>query len=55
VIAITTAGEKPDVKVGQLVSVSNLEALPWATNGRNGVAFRAIELRAAASSSVKSS
>jgi hypothetical protein len=55
VIAITTAGEKPDVKVGQLVSVSNLEALPWATNGRNGVAFRAVELRAAASSSVKSS
>src|ERR1700722_7119379 len=41
VIAITTAGEKPDVKVGQLVAVSKLEALPWATNGRNGVAFRA--------------
>jgi hypothetical protein len=41
VIAITTADEKPNVKVGQPVSVSKLEALPWATNGRNGVAFRA--------------
>ena len=47
VIAITTAGEKPNVKVGQLVAVSKLEALPWATNGRNGVAFRAEEIKAA--------
>ena len=47
VITITTAGEKPNVKVGQLVTVSKLEALPWATNGRNGVAFRAEEIRAA--------
>jgi hypothetical protein len=53
VIAITTAGEKPDVKVGQLVYVSKLEALPWATNGRNGVAFRAQELKAAAPHAVK--
>jgi len=55
VIAITTAGEKPGVKVGQLVVVSNLEALPWATNGRNGVAFRATEIKAAGAASVKSS
>jgi hypothetical protein len=54
VIAITTAGEKPDVKVGALVIVSKLEALPWATNGRNGVAFRAQELKAAAPHAVKS-
>ena len=47
VITITTAGEKPNVKVGQLVTVSQLEAIPWATNGRNGVAFRAAELRPA--------
>ena len=47
VIAVTTAGEKPNVKVGQLVTVSKLEALPWATNGRNGVAFRAEEIKAA--------
>lgn len=54
VIAITTAGEKPNVKVGQLVTVSRLEALPWATNGRNGVAFRAEEIKAAGPASVKS-
>ena len=48
VIAITTAGEKPNVKVGQPVTVSKLEALPWATNGRNGVAFRAEEIKAVA-------
>jgi len=41
VITVTTAGIKPDVAVGQLVSLVKLEALPWATNGRNGVAFRA--------------
>jgi hypothetical protein len=35
VITIHTAGEKPNVKVGELVTVSDLEALPWATNGRN--------------------
>jgi hypothetical protein len=56
VITITTAGEKPNVKVGQLVAVSKLEALPWATNGRNGVAFRAEEIKAAPGlSSVKTS
>jgi hypothetical protein len=43
------------VKVGQLVSLSKLEALPWATNGRNGVAFRAEEIKATPGmSSVKS-
>ena len=56
VITVTTAGEKPSVKVGQLVSLSKLEALPWATNGRNGVAFRAEEIKAAPGmSSVKAS
>jgi len=34
VITVTTAGEVPNVKVGQQVTVSKLEALPWATNGR---------------------
>ena len=54
VITITTAGEKPNVRVGQELSVSKLEALPWATNGRNGVAFRALEIKAAAPHVVKS-
>jgi hypothetical protein len=47
VITITTAGEQPGVTVGQLVAVEQLEAIPWATNGRNGTAFRAISLKPA--------
>jgi hypothetical protein len=55
VITVTTAGEKPDVAVGQIVFLVSLEALPWATNGRNGVAFRAESMRSAPSvQSVKS-
>ena len=53
VITITTAGEKPNVKVGQSLAVSKLEALPWATNGRSGVAFRAEEIKTAGLASVK--
>ncbi|MET8306056.1 hypothetical protein [Micromonospora sp. NPDC005173] len=51
IITITTAGEKPGVTVGQLVAVEQLEAIPWATNGRNGVAFRAISLKSKAGNS----
>jgi hypothetical protein len=47
VITITTAGTKPDVTVGQVVTPVLLEAMPWATNGKNGVAFRATELATA--------
>jgi hypothetical protein len=55
VITVTTAGVRPDVAVGQIVYLSKLEALPWATNGRNGVAFRAESINAApAVQSVKS-
>jgi hypothetical protein len=53
VITITTAGEKPNVKVGQSVAVSKLEALPWSTNGRSGVAFRAVEIKTTGLASVK--
>ncbi|MDB5910608.1 MAG: hypothetical protein JWP34_4722 [Massilia sp.] len=54
ILTVTTAGERPNVKVGQVVTLSKLEALPWATNGRNGVAFRAVELKTAGVSAVKS-
>jgi hypothetical protein len=50
VITVTTAGERPNVKVGQPVSLSQLEALPWSTNGRSGVAFRASEIKTAMTS-----
>lgn len=51
IITVTTAGEKPSVSVGVLVAVEQLEAIPWATNGRNGVAFRAVSLKPKAGSS----
>ena len=50
VLSVTTAGEKPNVRVGDLVTVEQLEAIPWATNGRNGVAFRAVSLKSRAGS-----
>lgn len=40
-INVTVAGQPPKVTVGQFVRVVELEAIPWATNGRNGTAFRA--------------
>src|SRR5882672_7191908 len=45
---ITVAGVPPKVTVGQLVLPVELEAIPWATNGKNGVAYRAKSLTPAA-------
>lgn len=44
-LSVTVAGQMPNVSVGQMVSPVELEAIPWATNGRHGVAYRAAELR----------
>ena len=44
VLQVTVAGVKPSVSVGQTVVPVTLEAIPWATNGRHGVAYRAAEL-----------
>lgn len=38
---VTLAGQMPRVQVGTTVSLAELEAIPWATNGKSGVAFRA--------------
>jgi hypothetical protein len=43
VIKVTTAG-KPEVSKRQLVQVPGLIAVPWAMEGRSGVAFRADSL-----------
>ena len=48
VIRITVAGDQPKVSQGQLVTFSELEAIPWANNGRNGVAYRAATIQLAA-------
>jgi hypothetical protein len=45
VISVTVAGAKPEATVGQMVAPVGLEAIPWATNGRSGIAYRASDLR----------
>jgi hypothetical protein len=50
-LTITTAGAPPKVSVGQQVHPVELEAIPWATNGRNGVAYRASSLTPTAGTS----
>jgi hypothetical protein len=41
VITVTVAGAVREIPVTTLVSVVELEAIPWNNNGRSGVAFRA--------------
>lgn len=48
VFTVTVAGEKPNVTVGERITLEDLEAIPWANNGKNGVAFRAAKLAPAA-------
>ena len=48
VIRVTVTGDQPRVSQGQPVSFSDLEAIPWANNGRNGVAYRAAAIHPAA-------
>lgn len=46
VINVTVAGqEPPKVTAGQLVTPVELQAIPWAQNGKNGTAFRAQDLK----------
>jgi hypothetical protein len=48
---VTLAGNAmPKVNVGSVVVPVELEAMPWATNGRNGVAYRAKTLNPASGS-----
>jgi hypothetical protein len=53
ILMVTVAGEKPNVTVQQLVSPVGLEAIPWNTNGKHGVAYRASELKPVAVSAGK--
>ena len=45
VLNVTVAGIKPSVTVGQPVRPLGLEAIPWNTNGKHGVAYRASEMK----------
>ena len=48
VIRVTVTGDQPKVSQGQPVTFSELEAIPWVNNGRNGVAYRAASIQPAA-------
>ena len=48
VIRVTVTGDQPKVSQGQTVRFEELEAIPWANNGRNGVAYRAAAIHPAA-------
>jgi hypothetical protein len=48
VIRVTVTGDQPKVSQGQTVRFEELEAIPWANNGRNGVAYRAAAIHQAA-------
>jgi hypothetical protein len=50
VIRVTVAGDQPRVSQGLPVTFSELEAIPWANNGRNGVAYRAAAIQPSAQS-----
>jgi hypothetical protein len=50
VIRVTVTGDQPRVSQGQPVTFSELEAIPWANNGRNGVAYRAASIQGSAQS-----
>ncbi len=40
VLMVTVPGAPPKVGIGQAVFPVGLEAIPWAQNGKNGVAYR---------------
>ena len=47
VIRVTVTGDQPKVNQGQPVRFEDLEAIPWANNGKNGVAYRASSIQPA--------
>ncbi|MEU0468922.1 hypothetical protein ABZ215_33375 [Amycolatopsis sp. NPDC006131] len=44
------APQAPKVTTGTVVTPVELQAIPWAQNGRNGVAFRAVDIKAVSGS-----
>ena len=53
IVMVTTSGVKPDVTTGMFVTPVGLEAVPWNTNGKHGVVYRASELKPVAVSAGK--
>lgn len=47
VISVKTKGAPGDLRVGDVVEVSNMVAIPWHTNGRSGISFTASSIKEA--------
>lgn len=47
IININTVGSMPDVQVGDELEVTDLVAVPWASNGRTGIAYQAAAIKVA--------
>jgi len=54
-VKVTVAGVQPEITLDARVVPVELEAIPWATNGKNGVAFRATTINAVTSVTTSSS
>jgi hypothetical protein len=46
ILKITTVGSKPDVVRGDEIIPVTLTAIPWTSNGRSGIAYRAEAIKA---------
>jgi hypothetical protein len=45
VISVNTNGQPNDLEPGDSVEITGMIAIPWFTNGRSGVAFRADSIK----------
>ena len=50
VIRVTVTGDQPKLTPGTHARFEDLEAIPWANDGRNGVAYRAAAIHPASQS-----
>lgn len=47
ILRVVTAGKKPELSKTQPVTFIGLEVVPWEKNGKNGISYRAAEVKAA--------
>ena len=47
-LQVTVAGVLPKLTVGHVVRLVELESIPWATNGRSGVAYKVKDVQSMA-------
>jgi hypothetical protein len=48
IVSVNTSGSPGDLQPGDVVEIAGLIAIPWHSNGRNGVSYRAESIKAVA-------